>query len=248
MPAPRKYPLELRERAVRMYRASEPKPVIRRMAEELGVHHEALRGWIRQAEADAGERDDLLTSDERAGLVALRKENAQLKRSNEVLRTASAFSRHSSTRPGPGDRALRRARRPGGRAHPPGTEHPSSTYYRWRRARREPCERRRRDAELTEQIRRVHEESGGTYGSPRVHAALKRENVYVGRKRVERLIREADLAGISLTNTLLITELTVFWPVNVVIVSGCRAAAWRCLEQGIYMAEVLGRSADLRLL
>ncbi|WP_372506393.1 transposase [Streptomyces malaysiensis] len=53
MPAPRKYPLELRDRAVRMYRAAEPKPVIRRMAEELGVHHEALRTWIRQAEADA---------------------------------------------------------------------------------------------------------------------------------------------------------------------------------------------------
>ncbi|MFI5571370.1 transposase [Streptomyces sp. NPDC051740] len=91
MPAPRKYPLELRERAVRMYRAAEPKPVIRRMAEEIGVHHEALRGWIRQAEADTGERDDLLTSDERAELAALRKENTQLKRSNEILRTASAF-------------------------------------------------------------------------------------------------------------------------------------------------------------
>ncbi|MCQ8836325.1 transposase [Streptomyces malaysiensis] len=91
MPAPGKYPLELRVRAVRMYRAAEPKPVIRRMAEELGVHHEALRTWIRQAGADAGERDDLLTTAEREELVALRKENAQLKRANEVLRTASAF-------------------------------------------------------------------------------------------------------------------------------------------------------------
>ncbi|MFJ4818126.1 transposase [Streptomyces sp. NPDC088801] len=66
MHAPRKYALELRERAVRMSRAPEPKPVIRRMAEELGVHHEALRGWIRRAEADAGESDDLLTSHNRA--------------------------------------------------------------------------------------------------------------------------------------------------------------------------------------
>lgn len=45
-----------------MYRTAEPKPVIRRMAEDLGVHHEAPRNWIRQAEADAGERDDLLIS------------------------------------------------------------------------------------------------------------------------------------------------------------------------------------------
>ncbi|MCX5078594.1 transposase [Streptomyces sp. NBC_00513] len=93
MSAPRKYPLELRERAVRMYRTTEPKPVIRRMAEELGVHHEALRNWIRQAEAeaDAGERGDHLTTAEREELTALRKENVQLKRANEVLRTASAF-------------------------------------------------------------------------------------------------------------------------------------------------------------
>jgi transposase-like protein len=74
-----------------MYRASEPKPVIRRMAEELGVHHEALRNWIRQAEADAGERGDLLTTAEREELTALRKENARLKRSNEILKAASAF-------------------------------------------------------------------------------------------------------------------------------------------------------------
>ncbi|WP_329460646.1 IS3 family transposase [Streptomyces sp. NBC_01497] len=73
----------------------------------------------------------------------------------------------------------------------------SSTYYRWRRAEREPCERRRRDTELTEQIKEIHADSGGIYGSPRVHAVLKREGVHVGRKRVERLMREAEIAGVS---------------------------------------------------
>lgn len=91
MPAPRKYPLELRERAVLLYRTAEPKPVIRRMAEELGVHHEALRNWIRQAEADAGERNDMLTTEEKDELAQLRREVRELRRANEVLRTASAF-------------------------------------------------------------------------------------------------------------------------------------------------------------
>ncbi|MEV7978464.1 transposase [Streptomyces sp. NPDC086519] len=93
MPAPRKYPLELRERAVLMYRTAEPKPkpVIRRMAEELGVHHEALCNWIRQAEADAGERNDMLTTEEKDEPAQLRREVRELRRANEVLRTASAF-------------------------------------------------------------------------------------------------------------------------------------------------------------
>ena len=73
----------------------------------------------------------------------------------------------------------------------------SSMHCRWRRAEQEPCERVRRDAELTEQIKEIHADSGGVYGSPRVHAVLKREGVHVGRKRVERLMREADIAGIS---------------------------------------------------
>ncbi|WP_405701864.1 IS3 family transposase [Streptomyces sp. NBC_01383] len=73
----------------------------------------------------------------------------------------------------------------------------SSTYYRWRRAEKEPCERVRKDVELTGRIREIHTDSGGIYGSPRVHAVLKREGVQVGRKRVERLMREADLAGVS---------------------------------------------------
>lgn len=91
MAAPRKYSLELRERAVRMYRVSDPKPQIKKLAVDLGVRPEALRGWIRQAEADAGERDDRLTSAEKEELAALRREVKELRRANEILRTASAF-------------------------------------------------------------------------------------------------------------------------------------------------------------
>ena len=91
MPAPRKYPPELRERAVRLFRESDPKPVIRRLAEQLGVHHEALRNWIRQDQADHGERSDRPTSAEAEELRRLRKENAELRRANEILKAASAF-------------------------------------------------------------------------------------------------------------------------------------------------------------
>ena len=91
MPAPRKYPPELRERAVRLYRESDPKPVIRRLAEQLGVHPEALRNWIRQDQADQGERFDRPTTAEAEELRRLRKENAELRRANEILKAASAF-------------------------------------------------------------------------------------------------------------------------------------------------------------
>ncbi|BBG02707.1 hypothetical protein Pdca_39160 [Pseudonocardia autotrophica] len=92
MAAPKKYPDELRERAVRLYRESDPKPVIRRLAEQLGVHHEALRNWIRQAEADHGERHDRPTTAESEELRRLRKENTELRRANEILKAASLDS------------------------------------------------------------------------------------------------------------------------------------------------------------
>ncbi|WP_084537825.1 transposase [Nocardia puris] len=53
----------MKARGVRLYRESDPKPTIRKLAAQLGVHHEALRNWIRQAEADAGERADRPTTD-----------------------------------------------------------------------------------------------------------------------------------------------------------------------------------------
>jgi transposase len=91
VPAPKKYPDELRERAVRLYRESDPKPVIRRLAEQLNVHHEALRNWIRQDEADHGQRHDWPTTDMVEENRRLKRENAELKRVNEVLRAASAY-------------------------------------------------------------------------------------------------------------------------------------------------------------
>ncbi|WP_083303110.1 transposase [Micromonospora carbonacea] len=89
--APKKYPDELRQRAVRLYRESDPKPVIRRLAEQLGVHHEALRNWIRQAEADADERHDRPTSEMAEENRRLRREVAELRRANEILKAASAY-------------------------------------------------------------------------------------------------------------------------------------------------------------
>ena len=89
MGAPRKYPLELKERAVRLvFESGRP---VRRVARDLGVHHESLRIWVRQAEADSGRRRDLLTTDEREELKRLRKENVELRRANAILKDASVY-------------------------------------------------------------------------------------------------------------------------------------------------------------
>ncbi|MEU1431369.1 transposase [Nocardia sp. NPDC005746] len=73
MAPPRKYPDALRAHAVRLYRESDPKPTFRGMAAELGVHHEALRLWIRQAESEAG-------VGESSGCERLAEENRRLRK------------------------------------------------------------------------------------------------------------------------------------------------------------------------
>jgi transposase len=97
VPAPRKYPDELRERAVREVRTT-GRPIAH-VAKDLGIHKEALRGWVRQAEADAGERDDRLTTAEGEELGQLRQEKAELRRANEILTAASALFAQELDRP-----------------------------------------------------------------------------------------------------------------------------------------------------
>jgi transposase len=89
MPARKKYPDELRERATRLVMES-GRPIAH-VAQDLGVHKEALRTWVRQAEADTGKRRDRLTMVEREEIRALRKENTELRRANEILKAASAY-------------------------------------------------------------------------------------------------------------------------------------------------------------
>jgi len=68
-------------------------------------------------------------------------------------------------------------------------------FYGWEARRRHPSPRDIEEVWLTEQIERIHKESGETYGSPKVHAQLRREGIRVSRKRVERLMRQAGLQG-----------------------------------------------------
>jgi putative transposase len=71
----------------------------------------------------------------------------------------------------------------------------TSGYYAW--LKRPPSQRAQEDAQLTKRIRALHKRSKGTYGAPRIHADLTAEGVRVGRKRVARLLKAANLRGVS---------------------------------------------------
>ena len=89
MARPKKYPDELIQRGVRL--ALESGRPIAHVAADLGIHSETLRKKVRQAEADSGARPDLPTSAEREEIRQLRKEVFELRRANEILKSASVY-------------------------------------------------------------------------------------------------------------------------------------------------------------
>jgi transposase len=89
MPRPKKYPDELMDRGARL--VFESKRPIAHVAADLGVHPEALRKRVRQAEADSGQRPSILSTEEREEIRKLRREVHELRRANEILKSASVF-------------------------------------------------------------------------------------------------------------------------------------------------------------
>ncbi|KQU67955.1 transposase [Phycicoccus sp. Root101] len=95
MAAPRKYPEELRERAIRMAVDLRRDPetrsgALKRVGDQLGINPETLRNWVGQAEIDQGHRRGVSTAEAKR-IAELEREVKELRRANEILRTASAF-------------------------------------------------------------------------------------------------------------------------------------------------------------
>lgn len=105
MTAPRKYPHELRERATRMAVELRQDPAtkpgaIARVAEQLGMHPETLRGWVRQVEIDGGTRPGTTSADAER-IASLEQENRELRRANHILKTSATFFAAELDRPNP---------------------------------------------------------------------------------------------------------------------------------------------------
>lgn len=91
------YPPEFRSEAIRMLRAGLRSPA--QLASELGCSPQTLRNWMRQDQADRGERDDVLSSEERQRLRELERENKVLRQEREILKRAAAFFARETDRP-----------------------------------------------------------------------------------------------------------------------------------------------------
>ena len=91
----RRYPAEMRERAIRMVReviaeSGERQGAVSRVARQLGIGTESLRNWVKQADIDSGKRPGV-TSAEQRRIAELERENRELRRANDILKAAASF-------------------------------------------------------------------------------------------------------------------------------------------------------------
>ncbi|QIM16927.1 IS3 family transposase [Leucobacter insecticola] len=203
----RKYDQEFRARALRMLAEALPEQTSLHAASQhvgglLGVSPDTLRIWYRRTQIDTGVRPGI-TTDVAEENRRLRRENAELKKANEVLKAASIFFA-KGTRPATNEmikfidtyrdrfgveflcRTLRAAVR----------GFITSRGYRAAK-RRLPSARQLRDELLVPEIRRLHEANYGVYGVRKMHALVKREGWEIGRDQTARLMRLADVQGVT---------------------------------------------------
>jgi transposase len=91
------YPPEFRREAVRLLRSGGRST--KQLAAELGCSPQTLSNWLRQDQADRGEREDVLSSEERQRLRELERENRVLRQEREILKRAAAFFARETDRP-----------------------------------------------------------------------------------------------------------------------------------------------------
>ncbi|WP_420480770.1 IS3 family transposase [Escherichia coli] len=198
---------EVRQRAVRMVLESQGEydsqwAAICSIAPKIGCTPETLRVWGRQHERDTGGGDGGLTTAERQRLKELERENRELRRSNDILRQASAYFCEGGVRP-PLEKMmplLDKLREQYGVGPLCSELHIApSTYYHCQQQRHHPDKRSaraQRDDWLKKEIQRVYDENHKVYGVRKVWRQLLREGIRVARCTVARLMAVMGLAGV----------------------------------------------------
>ncbi|HDK1680399.1 TPA: IS3 family transposase [Escherichia coli] len=198
---------EVRQRAVRMVLESQSEydsqwATICSIAPKIGCTPETLRVWVRQHERDTGGGDGGLTTAERQRLKELERENRELRRSNDILRQASAYFGEGGVRP-PLEKMmplLDKLREQYGVGPLCSELHIApSTYYHCQQQRHHPDKRSaraQRDNWLKKEIQRVYDENHKVYGVRKVWRQLLREGIRVARCTVARLMAVMGLAGV----------------------------------------------------
>ncbi|ELO2720000.1 IS3 family transposase [Escherichia coli] len=198
---------EVRQRAARMVLESQGEydsqwATICSIAPKIGCTPETLRVWVRQHERDTGGGDGGLTTAERQRLKELERENRELRRSNDILRQASAYFGEGGVRP-PLEKMMplldKLREQYGGGPLCSELHIAPSTYYHCQQQRHHPDKRSaraQRDDWLKKEIQRVYDENHKVYGVRKVWRQLLREGIRVARCTVARLMAVMGLAGV----------------------------------------------------